>query len=293
VVALDAAGNRSASSEPACAATLDLTPPGVPPGLRVRPLSDRRMEVAWQAAHDNVGVTGYDVTRDGVEVAEVSGLILEDDGLAPAVRSCYAVRARDAAGNRSAASPLGCATTPDLTPPTPPGEPRAIGLDEQSVDLAWGPSSDDVGVTGYEILAGGKRVAEAAESPAKVRGFKPASRVCLEVRARDAAGNRSPPVGPACATTSEAGTPTAPRRLRAAESGRGRVTLVWEPSGAPDVVYAVSWDGGGRLGKTRGSSFTVVGLKPGERRCFTVSAEDPKGKVSPQTFQTCLAVPVK
>ena len=292
VVALDAAGNRSAPSEPACAITPDLTPPGAPAELAARAVSDRRIDLRWKAARDNLGVTAYVVVRDGEEIAELEGLELDDEGRRPGTKACYVVLACDAAGNRSSPSAPACATTPDLTPPTPPGEPRAIAHGARSVEVQWTPAQDDVGVAAYELLVGGKRVAEVAETLATVKGLSPASEACVQVVARDAAGNRSRPSAPACATTAAEGTPAGPRRLRTATTA-GRVALVWEPSSEPDVIYTVSWDTGGRIGSTRGTSFTVVGLSPGERRCFEVSAVDPAGKASPRSFQSCVAVPVE
>ena len=59
-------------------------------------------KVAWSAANDAVGVTSYDVVRNGRVIATVSAATLSyTDPTAPAGTS-YTVRAVDARGNRSA-----------------------------------------------------------------------------------------------------------------------------------------------------------------------------------------------
>jgi hypothetical protein len=65
--------------------------------------------------------------------------------------------------------------------------------------------------------------------------------------------------------------------------------LRWDASPDPGVVYTVYWDDNNkRIGATPRNEYTVVGLKPGERRCFRVSAIDPGGKESPSTIAACL-----
>ncbi|MCC6792667.1 MAG: DNRLRE domain-containing protein, partial [Thermomicrobiales bacterium] len=93
----------------------DTTAPGVPAGLTTTPLSSDAISLRWDAAADNVGVTGYDIFRDGKHLSSVAGTSFTDSSVGPSQRYGYQVRARDAAGNRSALSAVVNATTP---PPT-------------------------------------------------------------------------------------------------------------------------------------------------------------------------------
>jgi hypothetical protein len=60
--------------------------------------------LAWQPATDNVGVTGYEVLRNGNVVGTAPATTFTDTGLASGTAFTYTVRARDAAGNLSPAS---------------------------------------------------------------------------------------------------------------------------------------------------------------------------------------------
>jgi len=118
VRAVDLAGNRSPPSRPACAAPPDVTPPEAPhaaaePGAGW-------IALAWTEPADDVGVTGYEVARDGEVVARVEGRSEVLRGLA-AGRHCLTVRALDAAGNRSPPSAPACARSPT---PRRPARPR-------------------------------------------------------------------------------------------------------------------------------------------------------------------------
>lgn len=79
----------------------------------------------------------------------------------------------------------------DTTAPTAPTNLRAAAPTDTSVSLSWGASTDNVGVTGYEVLQGTTVVATSSGTTATVTGLAPATAVTFAVRARDAAGNRS------------------------------------------------------------------------------------------------------
>ncbi|MGW7566064.1 cellulase family glycosylhydrolase [Streptomyces tendae] len=88
------------------------TAPGSPTATAV---TDSSVTLGWTAATDDTAVTGYDVVRlgDGTEttVAASTTTTATVTGLTPGTAYTFAVRARDAAGNRSAASPAVEVTT--------------------------------------------------------------------------------------------------------------------------------------------------------------------------------------
>jgi chitinase len=89
----------------------DTTAPSVPGSLRSTGVSSSSVSLAWNASTDNVGVTGYNVYRGGTLVTTATGTSYTDGGLSAGTAYSYTVRARDAAGNLSAASNTLTATT--------------------------------------------------------------------------------------------------------------------------------------------------------------------------------------
>jgi hypothetical protein len=89
----------------------DSTPPTVPTGLAASGTTASQTTVTWTASTDNVGVTGYDVYRNGVVIATVTATSFTDVGLTRDTAYTYTVTARDAAGNASGASNAVAVTT--------------------------------------------------------------------------------------------------------------------------------------------------------------------------------------
>ncbi|WP_037619692.1 glycoside hydrolase family 6 protein [Streptomyces aureus] len=89
----------------------DTQAPTVPGGLTVGSTTSSSVALSWTASTDNTAVTGYDVYRDGTKVGSATGTSYTDSGLAASTTYSYTVKAKDAAGNVSAASTAVSATT--------------------------------------------------------------------------------------------------------------------------------------------------------------------------------------
>ncbi|MGW2386307.1 glycoside hydrolase family 6 protein [Streptomyces sp. NPDC001658] len=90
----------------------DTTAPTAPTGLQATAKTASSVSLSWTAATDNVGVSGYDVYRNGTRVGSpAAGTTYTDTGLSAATAYSYTVRARDAAGNVSPASAALSVTT--------------------------------------------------------------------------------------------------------------------------------------------------------------------------------------
>ncbi|MBV1855956.1 DUF4832 domain-containing protein, partial [Catellatospora tritici] len=135
------------------ACTGDCAAPSVPTGLAVTARTDTSVSLSWSASTDNVGVTGYQVLRDGVVAGSPTGTTFTDTGRSPGNTYQYTVRALDAAGNVSGQSAAVSATTTgcsgDCTAPSAPVL-SSTGKSDTTVSLSWTASTDNVGVTGYE-----------------------------------------------------------------------------------------------------------------------------------------------
>jgi glucose/arabinose dehydrogenase len=185
----------------------DNSPPTVPGNPRVGPITcdDQGRPVvdfSWDAATDNVGVAFYDVFHDGQLITSVNGSTLTAHIVAvQKVTWGLYVNARDAAGNVSQASdtvsitPQPC--TDDTVPPTAPTNltGKASGT---TVTLNWGASTDNIGVTSYEVYRDGVLAATisgqggAPPTTYPDSGLAPGSTHTYFVLAKDLAGNPSP-----------------------------------------------------------------------------------------------------
>jgi chitodextrinase len=97
-------------------ASSDATPPSAPGTLTAEAPSHNRVDLSWGAASDNVGVTGYEILRDGTPIATVGAVTgYADTTVSPNSHYDYVVKAIDAAGNRSAPS-----NTAGVNTPAPP-----------------------------------------------------------------------------------------------------------------------------------------------------------------------------
>ena len=287
VRASDAAGNCSSPSPEACATTPDRTPPTRPSNLEALARSDVAVELAWARSTDQVGLVGYELKRgDRVLATAHPGLAFADGGLKPWTKYCWTLLAIDAAGNRSPSTQT-CATTLDLRPPTAPGRPAAASVSSSQLFVGWDPSTDDVGVIGYEVLRDGVPIARVATTRMRDFGLPATREFCYSVRAIDGAGNRSEAGGPACAITADPSQLASPFDLWVVRVSATEVLLQWDPSEVEGVTYVICADGTKRMGLTRGNTYNASGQMGAQANCYRVAAQDDKGRESSKSNEVC------
>jgi subtilisin family serine protease len=81
--------------------TIDTQPPTIPTNLRARIVSSSRVDVAWNASTDNVGVAGYRLYRNGKLIKTTPALGFSDRNVRAGGTYYYRVAAFDAKGNQS------------------------------------------------------------------------------------------------------------------------------------------------------------------------------------------------
>ncbi|HLF51115.1 GEVED domain-containing protein [Flavobacterium sp.] len=84
--------------------TADTTAPSAPTTLAASGTTQTTTNLSWTASTDNVGVTGYDVYQGATLKATVTTTSYAVTGLTAATAYTFSVKAKDAAGNISAAS---------------------------------------------------------------------------------------------------------------------------------------------------------------------------------------------
>ncbi len=126
-----------------------------------------------------------------------------DTLLTPNTSYCYTVTMRDAAGTPNMGNPSmsACATTdalPDTTPPSVPTGLASPAQTQTTIDLTWNASTDNVGVTGYDIrVDGGSPIGVGAVTSHTLTGLSAGTSYAIDIRAKDAAGNNSAYSSPA------------------------------------------------------------------------------------------------
>jgi hypothetical protein len=101
---------------------IDTIQPSTPANLQATAIANTKMNLSWNASTDNVGVTGYRVYRDGIQVADVSSTTYKDTGLSKNTTYVYTVSAYDAAGNESSQA------TPLTSNTKSPGRPKGLRI---------------------------------------------------------------------------------------------------------------------------------------------------------------------
>jgi hypothetical protein len=171
----------------------------------------------------------------------------------------------------------------DITPPSVPAN-AVWSADGMTVTLSWQPSTDDVGVVGYDLLYGSFFLGTFTDPQLALIGFKAGTPYVFTVKARDAAGNVSAASSAMTVLLSapkDTTPPSAPTKVATTSVGSTLVSLSWTAStdNVAVVVYQVYVDG--KLsGTVTAPSATITGLTPGTSYSITVTALDAAGNVS-------------
>jgi len=145
--------SRSAATTP----TPDTQAPTVPTSLTAVPISSSQINLSWTASTDNTGVASYKIYRDAgaIPIATPTGTTYSDTAITALTPYSYTVSACDAASNCSAQSLAASTTTLDGQAPTVPTGLMAVAISSVQINLSWTASTDNVGVTSYNIYRDG------------------------------------------------------------------------------------------------------------------------------------------
>ncbi len=175
--------------------TGDTQAPTAPANLAFTEPATGQIRLTWNESSDDTAVTGYDVYADGELLTSVAGDVTTYTDTRPADTTVtYYVRAKDAAGNVSgnSNSVTRRADTGDTQAPTAPANLAFTEPAAGQIKLTWGASTDNEGVTGYDVYANNKLRKSVAGDVTTYTDTQPASaNVTYFVRAKDAAGNVS------------------------------------------------------------------------------------------------------
>jgi glucose/arabinose dehydrogenase len=125
--------------------SIDPTPPSAPGNPNAGYITNSTFQLNWGASTDNIGVTGYDVYRNGIKIntTNIIGTSYSVNGLSPNTNYSMTVVAKDDAGNQSSFSAAANVTTLTATPASEPFSMRTV-IASQSMphDLVYGPDGN-------------------------------------------------------------------------------------------------------------------------------------------------------
>jgi len=187
----------------------------------------------------------------------------------------------------------------DTVPPTQPGAVTVSSVTPTSAKLAWGGSSDDVGIEGYRVYRGPSAAADSAlsliattDAVTSYAATKLYSGTAYKfgIVAIDAAGNASPMRTSIVTTTSasDATAPAVPSSTSVAVKAFSstRLDIVWAASSSADVAgYQVIRDGTAiaTVDLPNGLHYSDNGLAAGSSHTYGIRAVDSARNVSAAT----------
>ena len=183
---------------PAVVATTTTNPP--PTALTVVGVTDTTVDLAWTAPAGTGTTTGYRVYRGVTLVGSPTTTSYTDTGLTAGQSVVYSVSAITN-GTETAKTTLVPATTTDSVAPSAPTNLAAPTVAADRVLLTWTPSTDNVGVTGYDVLRNGAVIGSAPSATYTDTTVTTNQTYSYAVRAKDAAGNPSSASAPLGVTT--------------------------------------------------------------------------------------------
>jgi parallel beta-helix repeat protein len=272
-------------------ATRDHKPPTTPTGLSVTSSTATSVSLSWSRSRDNIGVAGYKLYVNSVQVGTTSGTSYTLTGLICGSSYTVGVSAYDGAGNTSVRATAVVSTNPcyDVMPPSAPSGVTQTAASDTSATLSWTRSTDNVGVVGYGAYLGIIRVGQTGQTTYTFTGLRCGQTTVVGLDAVDAAGNRSTQTmfsvtTGACVDTQP---PSAPSGVTETSDTESTISLSWTASADNvGVAYYKIYSNGAAAGTTPQTSYTVSGLACGTSYTVAVEAYDAAGSHSSQATAT-------
>lgn len=260
--------------------------PTTPTNLSASNIKSSATTLSWNSSTDNIGVATYEIYKDGVITASTSNTNYIVNGLNPETIYLFTVKAKDYVGNVSLASNSVSVTTlaADISAPTAPSNLSANNTTKTTTTLSWTASTDNVGVTSYEIYKDYSLLGTTTSTTYEVSNLKSNANYTFIVKAKDEAGNVSVESNKLILTTLGQDTtpPTVPTNLVATNTTKNGTTLSWAASTDNVAVkgYNIYYLDNVLFATTTNITYTFTNLIAEQRYSFTVKAIDADGNLS-------------
>ena len=198
-------GGESAEDTWGIYSSSDTEAPTVPTNVTVNNITTSSFDISWTASTDNIDVTGYEIYIDGVLTAQTTtSTTASISDLNSNTTYIVTVIARDLVNNKSNEStPVNATTLQDTQAPTIPVNLIASNETDSSFTITWGASTDNTGVTGYDVYLDGGYIATTTSLTYTFTGLTSSTNYSAAVLAKDAANNKSALSASVNATTTD------------------------------------------------------------------------------------------
>ena len=281
----------------------DTTAPSIPSGLTAAAISSNQVNLSWIPATDSggSGMAGYQVYRNGTQVATVTTTSYKATGLTPNTQYCFTVSAYDNAANASAQSSLACATTLD-TVPVPPSGLVARAVSSSQINLTWQDNSGNE--SGFMIQRANSSsgpwtqigIVGANVTSCTHTGLAASTTYYYRVCAYDASGNSgySSVTSAATPTAPDTTAPSIPTGIIVTATSTSQVSVSWNAStdsGGSSLAGYQVYRNGALVTTATATSYADSGLSPATQYCYTIVAYDNAGNNSSASSQICATTP--
>ncbi len=162
--------------------------------------------------------------------------------------------------------PLAGSSNPgDTEAPSAPANLATSDITETTIRLTWNASTDNVGVTGYDIYRANDNIGSVTGTTANVTGLTANTAYQFKVKAKDDAGNQSAFSNPVSATTAGGANPGCTTEISSYPYDQGFENTLgaWTQSTGDDINWTVNTNGTpsantGPSGATQGSHYIYV-----------------------------------
>lgn len=188
-------------------AYVDKQSPTSPINLTAVAISPTQVKLSWNASTDNVGVTKYDIVRNNKFLVSTKNTTFTNVYLNPSTSYTYYLIAKDSANNASRWStkvtiipvppptptptPTPTPLPPDTQAPSAPVDLKATVVSSTQVNLTWTASTDNVGVTKYDIFRNDQYFTSTTDTKLTNSNLIPSTSYTYHVKGKDAANNNS------------------------------------------------------------------------------------------------------
>jgi hypothetical protein len=244
----------------------DSVSPTKPAALKLVSKTSTSVTVSFDKATDETGLSGYFVyangTRANAKTIGTTNYIIT--GLEPGTSYEIYVSAADYAGHETSSDTISAETfAPDTIAPTKPEGVVAAETTVKTIQLKWNASTDNIGVTGYDIFLNNQKIGfkTIQDTVFLVSDLNPSVEYKFKLVACDFAGNVSDTSVVTISTAADIEAPTTPILYPTTQNSSSEIAINWKTSSDNSDVDYYDLYNKGKLLKGKIPAHEYLGIK--------------------------------